>query len=164
MHVLCACAYIYCCRHFTIRWDFEGGVYWDKWVEICGEISRVVGFRGVVRFEEIWCSMRFKIPALDQSDCSICYNYVWSTCNTQNSNTDTKTPPTIKQTQQRFESTKHVGPLVFKLACRVRSGREWSAPSITQQLLSPLRLDLPPLTEEKKRAEMLLSAIWQYLS
>ena len=48
--LLCVCAYIYCCRPRTMRWDFEGGVYWDELAEICGEMSRVVGFRGVARF------------------------------------------------------------------------------------------------------------------
>ena len=31
--------------------DFEGGIYWDELAEICGDISRVVGFRGVARFQ-----------------------------------------------------------------------------------------------------------------
>ena len=30
--------------------DFEGVVYWNEVAEICGEISRVAGFRGVARF------------------------------------------------------------------------------------------------------------------
>ena len=30
------------------------------------------------------------------------------------------------------------------------TGREWSAPTTTQQFLAPLRLVLPPLTEGKK--------------
>ena len=29
---------------------FEGSVYWDELAEICGEILRVAGFRGVARF------------------------------------------------------------------------------------------------------------------
>ena len=37
----------------TMRRDFEGGVYWDELAEICGDISRVAGFRGVANFEEI---------------------------------------------------------------------------------------------------------------
>ena len=30
-----------------MRWDFEGGVYWDELAEICGEISRAAGFRAI---------------------------------------------------------------------------------------------------------------------
>ena len=44
------CIHLYCCRPFTMWQDFEGGVYWVELAEICGEISRVAGFRGVVRF------------------------------------------------------------------------------------------------------------------
>ena len=32
---------------------FEGGVYWNQLAEIYGEMSRAVGFRGVVRFRGI---------------------------------------------------------------------------------------------------------------
>ena len=30
--------------------DFEGGVHYDELAEICGDILRVVGFRGVAKF------------------------------------------------------------------------------------------------------------------
>ena len=38
------------CRPFTMRRDFEGGVYWHELAETCGEISRAAGFRGAARF------------------------------------------------------------------------------------------------------------------
>ena len=50
MHVKCTCAYRYCCRPLTMQRDFEGGVYWDKLADRCGEISRAAGFRGAARF------------------------------------------------------------------------------------------------------------------
>ena len=31
--------------------DFEGGVCWDELAEICGDVSRAVGFQGAVRFQ-----------------------------------------------------------------------------------------------------------------
>ena len=46
-----ACAYVNCCRPLTMRRDFEGGVYWDELADRCGDISRVVGFQGVVTFQ-----------------------------------------------------------------------------------------------------------------
>ena len=49
MHVQCACAYVYR-QACTMQRDFEGSVYWDVLAEICGDISRVAGFRGAVRF------------------------------------------------------------------------------------------------------------------
>ena len=30
--------------------DFEGNVYWEKFAETCGDISRAAGFRGAARF------------------------------------------------------------------------------------------------------------------
>ena len=30
--------------------DFKGGVYWDELAETCGDISRMMGFRGAARF------------------------------------------------------------------------------------------------------------------
>ena len=50
MHVKCPCAYGNCCQPLTMRRDFEGGVYWDKLADRCGNISRAVGFRGAARF------------------------------------------------------------------------------------------------------------------
>ena len=50
MHVKCPCAYGNCCRSLTMRQDFEGGVYWDKLADRCGDISRAAGFRGAARF------------------------------------------------------------------------------------------------------------------
>ena len=52
MYLWCVCAYAYCYRPRTMRWDFEGGVYWDEFAEICGEILRAAGFQGVARFWE----------------------------------------------------------------------------------------------------------------
>ena len=47
-------AHIYNARvhtHIVVdRRDFEGGVYWDELAEICGKISRAVGFQGAARF------------------------------------------------------------------------------------------------------------------
>ena len=37
-------------RPFSMRWDFEGSVYWNQPPYRCGEISRAAGFRGAVRF------------------------------------------------------------------------------------------------------------------
>ena len=31
--------------------DFEGGIYWDVLAEICGDISRAMGFRGAATFQ-----------------------------------------------------------------------------------------------------------------
>ena len=45
--------YVDRCQPCTMRWYFEGSVYWDKLAEICSDISRAVGFRGAVKFEEI---------------------------------------------------------------------------------------------------------------
>ena len=47
---VCACAYGNRCQPLTMRQDFEGGVYWDELADKCGDISRVAGFRGAVRF------------------------------------------------------------------------------------------------------------------
>ena len=33
-----------------MRQDFEGGIYWDKLAEICGNISRIARFQVVARF------------------------------------------------------------------------------------------------------------------
>ena len=44
MHI-CVCAYIYCWQSFTMRQDFEGGIYWDECAETC------CGIRGAVRFQ-----------------------------------------------------------------------------------------------------------------
>ena len=38
------------CRPFTMRRDFEGGVYRDELAETCGDILRAAGFRGAARF------------------------------------------------------------------------------------------------------------------
>ena len=40
----------YSWRSFTMWRDFEGSVYWDEFAETCGDISRVAGFQGAVRF------------------------------------------------------------------------------------------------------------------
>ena len=50
MHVYWVCAFIYCCWPFTIRRDFEGGIFWDELTETCGDISKAAGCRGVARF------------------------------------------------------------------------------------------------------------------
>ena len=50
MHVKCVCADVYRCRPCTMWHNFEDGVYQDELAEICGDISRVVGFRGNMVF------------------------------------------------------------------------------------------------------------------
>ena len=42
--------YNYHFQPFTMQGDFGGDVYWDELAEICGDISRVVGF---LRYGEI---------------------------------------------------------------------------------------------------------------
>ena len=43
-------ATVYRCRPRTMQQYYKGGVYWDELAEICGDISRVVGFQGAARF------------------------------------------------------------------------------------------------------------------
>ena len=48
--------------------DFEGGKYWDELAEICDDISRAAGFRGVMRFQGntvCICKSCTELPDLD---------------------------------------------------------------------------------------------------
>ena len=60
---------------------------------------------------------------------------------------------------------------IFWYICQIYSGqgsphtgREWSAPTTSQQFLPPLRLDLPPLIDGKKVLKSMLNAIRQYFA
>ena len=52
--------------HFSMRRDFEGGVYWNQPPYRCGEISRAAGFRGAARFRGntvfFWCGFQWFWP------------------------------------------------------------------------------------------------------
>ena len=47
---MCVCAYVNRWWPRTMRWNFEGSVYWDELAEICGKIWRAAGFQGAARF------------------------------------------------------------------------------------------------------------------
>ena len=73
MHIKCVCAYGSCCQPLTMRRDFEGGVYWDELADRCGEILRMAGFQGAVRFRgNMVLAINYVTTPSEQLNCPSC--------------------------------------------------------------------------------------------